>query len=75
MVELALTIEAITPVTVAEDGRNVFRVEASLPSGSERLRPGMEGVAKISVDQRRLAWIWTHRIVDWFRLWTWTWWP
>ena len=73
--ELALVIESITPVTTAEDGRNFFRVEAALGGEGARLRPGMEGVAKVNIDERRLLWIWTHRIVDWLRLWFWTWWP
>ena len=36
-----------------------------------RLRPGMEGVAKIDAGPRRLLWIWTHGLVDWARLWLW----
>jgi multidrug resistance efflux pump len=73
--ELPLIIEVIVPVTTTEDGRNIFRVEASLPQSHERLRPGMEGVAKIGVGERQLLWIWTHRITDWLRLLVWTWWP
>jgi len=73
--EMPLLVEVITPVTTAEEGANYFRVEASLAEGNERLRPGMEGVAKISIDERSLLWIWTHRITDWLRLWFWSWWP
>lgn len=73
--ELPLVIESITPVTSVEDGRNLFRVEAMLAEPNPRLRPGMEGVAKITVDERSLWWIWTHRISDWLRLWLWTWLP
>ncbi len=71
---LSLTVERVTPVATAEDGRNFFRVEASLERPAESLRPGMEGVAKIQVDRRRLLWIATRRLIDWFRLWTWSWW-
>jgi multidrug resistance efflux pump len=53
----------------------IFRVEASAQGGIERLRPGMEGVGKIQVDRRRLAWIWTHKIGHWLRMWVWSWWP
>lgn len=69
------TVHTVTPVTTAREGRNAFRVEALLDAGSARLRPGMEGVAKISVDERRLAWVWTHKLIDWLRLTFWTWWP
>jgi len=73
--QLALTVERITPVTVTDTGRNTFRVEASLDEPVSALRPGMEGLAKIDAGRRSLFWIWTHRLVDWLRLWAWSWWP
>ena len=72
---LAFSVKHITPVTTAEDGRNHFRVEAQVDLASERLRPGMEGVGKVLVGERRLLWIWTHRFVDWLRLALWNWLP
>jgi len=72
---LPVTLAKITPVSSAREGRNFFRVEARLDEPSQRLRPGMEGVSKITVGSRRLLWIWTHRLVDWVRLWAWSWWP
>lgn len=69
--DLAFEVQAITPVSSPQDGRNFFRVEANLENPSYRLRPGMEGVGKISIDQRRLIWIWTHSFVDWVRTWLW----
>lgn len=72
---LSVTLAKITPVSTAREGRNFFRVEAQLDEPSQRLRPGMEGVGKITVGSRRLIWIWTHRLVDWIRLWAWSWWP
>jgi RND family efflux transporter MFP subunit len=70
-----LSVEKITPVSVAKEGRNYFRVEAHLDKSSNRLRPGMEGIGKITVDRRRLFWIWTHELIDWLRLKLWSWWP
>ncbi len=70
-----LVIEKITPVSTPKEGRNYFRVEAQLKDASERLRPGMEGVAKVSIDRRKLIWIWTHEAIDWIRLKVWAWWP
>jgi len=82
---LPVTVRRITPVAVAEDGRNFFRVEARLDTPAEgtlrpgmaqgALRPGMEGVAKIETGPRRLLWIWTHSIADWLRLAAWRWLP
>jgi RND family efflux transporter MFP subunit len=72
---LRLDVTSVTPVSEAEEGRNYFRVEAELRETPDRLRPGMEGVAKVEIDRRRLAWIWTHNIVDWLRLAFWSWMP
>jgi RND family efflux transporter MFP subunit len=55
-------------VANAEDGQNLFRVEADLARQDQRLRPGMEGVGKIDASAHPLLWIWTHRLVDWLRL-------
>jgi RND family efflux transporter MFP subunit len=71
----SFTVEKITPVSTAKEGRNYFRVEAQLENISERLRPGMEGVGKVTIDRRKLIWIWTHDVIDWVRLQLWRWWP
>lgn len=68
-------VNQITPVASAQDGRNFFRVEAKLEQGGAQLRPGMEGVGKISVGERRLWWILTHTFTDWLRLTLWAWLP
>ena len=73
--QLGFRVKRITPVTTAEEGQNYFRVEAELTSPSQRLRPGMEGVGKIKVDERRLISIWTRNLIDWFRMWLWRWMP
>lgn len=72
---LSFVVERITPISTAADGRNYFRIEASLDDTPELLRPGMRGVGKIDIGTRKLIWIWTHRMVDWFRLWSWSWMP
>src|SRR6266508_85041 len=68
---LRMTLSKITPVTVAEEGRNSFRIEARLAELGPQLRPGMEGVAKIETGQRSLVWIWTRAVVEWLRLVAW----
>lgn len=73
--EFELVVEKITPVSVVDQGRNYFRVEALAKGAIDNLRPGMEGVGKIQVDQRKLFWIWTHKLVHWMRMWVWSWWP
>jgi len=65
----------ITPVSTAHEGRNFFRVEGRFATTPPQLRPAMEGVGKIAVNQRRLLWIWTHDAMEWFRLKLWAWLP
>ena len=71
----AFEVDKITPVSTAREGRNYFRVEGRMEEESLRLRPGMEGVGKITVDRRKLIWVWTHQLIDWLRLQVWRWWP
>lgn len=68
-------VEKIIPISIAKEGLNYFRVEASPAAISERLRPGMEGVGKIYVDRRKLISIWTRGLREWLKLWAWSWWP
>ena len=69
----AFAVRTITPVNTAREGRNFYRVEAVLEGeGSARLRPGMEGVGKIHIEERKLVWIWTYGLTDWVRLWIWS---
>jgi hypothetical protein len=72
---MEFTVQQITPVSTTQEGRNFFRVEAHLEGLAERVRPGMEGVGKIVVGDRKLIWIWTHGMVDWLRLLAWKWLP
>jgi biotin carboxyl carrier protein len=72
---LPLTVNKVTPVSTAKEGRNYFRVEAQLDRTAPQLRPGMEGVGKITVERRKLVWIWTHEAIEWLRIKVWSWLP
>jgi RND family efflux transporter MFP subunit len=72
---MPLTIQKVTPVATAEDGKNFFRVEASLAEAPTRLRPGMEGIGKVVTDRRSLWWVLIHSFTDWLTLTLWTWMP
>jgi RND family efflux transporter MFP subunit len=73
--DIPLTVDKITIAAQADDGANIFRVEASLNRETNLLRPGMQGIAKIGAGRARLIWIWSHEFTDWLRLWFWSWWP
>lgn len=69
-------VRKVTPVNAAKEGRNLFRVEAAIEGDAgARLRPGMKGVGKVSIEERKLVWIWTRSFVDWMRLQLWSWLP
>lgn len=68
-------VKRVTPVSVSEEGKSFFRVEAQLEQASDLLRPGMEGIGKIESGRRSLLWIWTHGVVNWIRLKIWEWTP
>jgi RND family efflux transporter MFP subunit len=72
---LSFKVDKITPIADAQSGRNVFRVEGLLTDNPGHLRPGMEGVGKIEIGRRNLAWIWLHPLIDWARVWAWHWLP
>ena len=72
---MSFNVTRVMPISNPREGRNYFRVEASFDKSYEFLRPGMNGVGKISIDQRRLVSIWSKEMLDWLRLTFWTWWP
>jgi RND family efflux transporter MFP subunit len=72
---LPFVVRTVTAVSTPQDGRNFFRVEAQLDRATPRLRPGMEGIGKVAIEQRSLVWIWTRNFVDWLRLSFWNWTP
>lgn len=71
--EFALVVTHVTAVSVSREGRSFFRVEASVSGVSDKMRPGMQGVGQIEMGQRKLIWLWTHKLVDWLRLKLWSW--
>ena len=71
---LPLHVTKLTPVSSAEEGRNVFRVEAALDEGSPAIRPGMQGYGKIDIGRRKVAGILSARLVQWLRMTVWRFW-
>lgn len=67
-------VTKITPLTESKDGATYFTVEAALQGESDQLQPGMEGIGKIYIDDRKLISIWTRELNEWLRLKVWSWW-
>ena len=69
--KLRFEIIRITPMAELVKQKNVFRVQVRLLDQPQWLRPGLEGVAKVDVDERLLIEIWTRRAVNWLRMKLW----
>ena len=73
--DFGFSVAKITPLSVQKEGKNYFRVEGTLSKVDGSMRPGMEGVAKVSIDRRMLISIWSRDFIDWLRLKVWYLWP
>ncbi len=61
-------IVRLRPSFEPRDGKNVFIAEAIVQDNPEWMRPGMEGVARLDVGQRRVWWVTLHRAIDYIHL-------
>ncbi len=67
-----LQIQQIDPLANAEESGNIFFVRSEIFTTAENWwRPGMSGIAKITVGKRPLLWIFSHRTVNFLRLLIW----
>jgi hypothetical protein len=69
--KIPFVVTRIHPMAEVVNQRNVFRVQAQLQAQHEWMRPGMEGMAKISVGKKTYLWIGTRRVVNWLRMKLW----
>ncbi|MFT4587863.1 MAG: multidrug resistance efflux pump [Candidatus Binatia bacterium] len=67
-----VNIAQIEPAAASRQSGNVFLVRCEIEGEfQEWWRPGMSGLCKLNVGDRRIIWIITHRTVDFLRLWLW----
>ncbi|MBP7933557.1 MAG: HlyD family efflux transporter periplasmic adaptor subunit [Phycisphaerae bacterium] len=64
-------LSRLQPNAVVRDGEVAFVAEAELENAPAWARPGMEGVARISVGRRPAWWVMFHSAVDYVRLRLW----
>lgn len=69
-------VERVNPITEVVEQHNVIKVRVRLLEMDEqsksRIKPGLEGVAKITIPGKRsYAWLWTHRMINWLRMKLW----
>ena len=67
-------VVGITPQAELIKQKNVFRVRVKLVDAPEWMLPGLEGIAKVEVEERLLFGIWSRRAVNWVKMKIWQWW-
>ncbi|MFN9506312.1 MAG: efflux RND transporter periplasmic adaptor subunit [Rubrivivax sp.] len=73
---MPLTVQRISPVAKAVEGRNVFEVEAAVSAEAQRLlKPGLLGQARIHIGEAGLGFQWLYQALGSLRLWWWRWFP
>lgn len=72
--KIAFEVVRITPLAELIKQKNVFRVRVRLVDAPAWMLPGLEGVAKVRVEERLLIGIWTRRAVNWVKIKLWQWW-
>jgi biotin carboxyl carrier protein len=65
---IRFVVERVNPMAEVVNGRNVFKVRVHLLTTYPWMRPGMEGMAKVSIGRRSYVWIWTRRLANWVRM-------
>jgi len=64
-------VERIHPIAEVVNSQNVFKVRARLLEQHAWMRPGMEGIAKISAGKKHYLWMAFHRLTNWLRMTLW----
>lgn len=70
---IRFTVERITPMAEMTKNQNTFKVRVKLDHAdlANWMKPGMDGIAKVDIDRRSYAWIWTHSLINWIRMKLW----
>lgn len=73
--DMAIPFQVTSIIPVAQvkgQEGNHFMLTAKLDQAPEAWwRPGMTGLAKIDAGERRIIWIWTHKLIDNIRMYFW----
>jgi multidrug efflux pump subunit AcrA (membrane-fusion protein) len=69
--KVGFVVDRIVPLGQPKEGSNVFTVYATTDKVEPSWLPGMAGEARVNVEKRTWAWIWSHRLLEFIRLKTW----
>jgi multidrug efflux pump subunit AcrA (membrane-fusion protein)/GAF domain-containing protein len=68
---IGFIVERINPVAEVDDKQNVFKVRVGLDEVRGGMLSGSKGTAKIDIEKRSYAFIWTRKLVNWVRMKLW----
>jgi hypothetical protein len=69
--KIQFQVERIHPIAEVVNSKNIFKVRARLLEQHAWMRPGMEGIAKITAGKKSFLWIGFHRLTNWLRMKLW----
>ena len=68
---IGFVVERVNPVAQVEDQENIFKVRVRLDEVRGGMLSNMTGTAKIDIEKRSYAFIWTRKLVNWIRMKLW----
>jgi biotin carboxyl carrier protein len=71
MDKVKFDVTRLVPQGQPKEGNNVFTVYAKPVEVAPSWRPGMAGEARVDVGKRTIAWVWSHRLLEFIRLKLW----
>lgn len=63
--------DSLVPMGQPDEGTNIFLLRGVIEDPPQWLRPGMEGIAYIDTEDKRIIWILSRRLIDTARLLLW----
>jgi hypothetical protein len=69
--KIQFQVERINPIAEVVNSKNIFKVRARLLEQHAWMRPGMEGIAKITAEKKSYLWMGFHRLTNWLRMKLW----
>lgn len=70
-----LRVESVSALTNDQGMPEGFRAEARVVGDTQRLRPGMQGIGKVTVGEASFGRIWGRHLLGWLQLRLWAWLP
>ena len=71
--KIVFDVIAIERVARVVGQKNVYRIRAAIDNNKQNqwMHAGMEGVARIDIEDRLTIWIWTRKAINWIRMKLW----